>query len=171
MDANSGKARQLRDFGPRPFQVFQVRREDKIWGNDDPLFPATCVAQGATREFEVAGLERDHWSSASPIRSIFREAFVSAGLPYFNPHSFRHTLVQLGQDVCTSPEQFKAWSQNLGHENVLTTFINYGEVEYQRQGEIILGLGTSHPALQSDINEIAEAVVKKLRDSGAQIRV
>jgi hypothetical protein len=66
----------------------------------------------------VSGLERDHWSSASPIRGIFRDAFVSAGLPYFNPHSFRKTLVQLGEDVCQSPEQFKAWSQNLGHEKV-----------------------------------------------------
>ena len=71
---------------------------------------------------------------------IFREAFVSAGLPYFNPHRFRNTLVQLGQDVRMTPEQFKAWSQNLGHEKVLTTFLSYGEVACQRQGEIIRGL-------------------------------
>jgi hypothetical protein len=85
----------------------------------DPLFPATRVALGATRHFEVLGLERDHWSNASPIRAIFRNAFVTAGLPYFNPHSFRHPLVQLGQAVCKSPEQFKAWSHNLGHEKCL----------------------------------------------------
>ena len=35
------------------------------------------------------------------------------------------TLVRLGQEVCQSPEEFKAWSQNLGHEQVLTTFLNY----------------------------------------------
>ncbi|MGA8570842.1 MAG: hypothetical protein ACLP7A_02030 [Desulfobaccales bacterium] len=69
---------------------------------------------GATRQFETAGLTRDHWSNATPIRTIFREAFNPAGLPYFNPHSFRNTLVQLGQDLCKTPEQFKAWSQNLG---------------------------------------------------------
>ena len=74
-------------------------RDEKLWGNDDPLFPATRIALGAARQFEVAGLAREHWSNASPIRTIFREAFVSAGLPYFNPHSFRNTLVQLGQDV------------------------------------------------------------------------
>jgi integrase len=138
-------------------------RENKLWGNDDPLFPATRIALGATRLFEVSGLEQDHWSSASPIRAIFREAFVNAGLPYFNPHSFRNTLVQLGQDVCRSPEQFKAWSQNLGHEKVLTTFISYGEVGYQRQGEIIRGLATPQQPVQSDANEIAKAVVKMLR--------
>jgi site-specific recombinase XerD len=60
-------------------------REVRLWGNDDPLFPATRVTQGATREFEVSGLEWDHWSSASPIRTIFREAFVRAGLPYSTP--------------------------------------------------------------------------------------
>jgi integrase len=146
-------------------------REDKLWGNDDPLFPATLVALGATRQFEVSGLERKHWSSATPIRAIFREAFVSAGLPYFNPHSFRNTLVQLGQDVCKSPEEFKAWSQNLGHEQVLTTFLSYGEVACQRQGEIIRGLATPHQAVQSDVNEIAEAVFKRLRDSGVDTQV
>jgi len=63
-------------------------------------------------------MDRRHWTTATPIRTIFREAFEGAGLPYFNPHSFRNTLVRLGQDVCQTPEQFKAWSQNLGHEGV-----------------------------------------------------
>jgi integrase/recombinase XerC len=146
-------------------------RQNKLWGNDDPLFPSTHIALGAARQFEVSGLERRHWNSASPIRVIFRHAFASAGLPYFNPHSFRNTLVQLGQDVCRSPEQFKAWSQNLGHEKVLTTFISYGEVACQRQGEIIRGLATPQQAVQSDADEIAEAVVKKLRDCGVDTKV
>jgi len=109
-------------------------RDEKLWGNDDPLFPATQVALGANRQFEAVGLSREHWSSASPIRTIFREAFTRVGLPYFNPHSFRNTLVQPGQQVCQTPEQFKAWSQNLGHEKVLTTFLSYGEVAPSRQG-------------------------------------
>jgi hypothetical protein len=48
--------------------------------------------------FEVAGLDRAYWKDASPIRKVFREAFVGAGLQYFNPHSFRNTLVVLGQE-------------------------------------------------------------------------
>lgn len=146
-------------------------RDEKLWGNDDPLFPATHIALGATRQFEAAGLAKAHWSTASPIRKIFREAFVSAGLPYFNPHSFRNTLVQLGQDICKTPEQFKAWSQNLGHEKVLTTFLSYGEVACQRQGEIIRGLATPQLALQPDANEIVEAMFKKLRGSGFDMQV
>jgi hypothetical protein len=91
-------------------------------------------------------LDRAHWSSASPVRSIFRDAFVGAGLPYFNPHSFRNTLVRLGEDLCKSPEAFKAWSQNLGHEKVLTTFLSYGAVACDRQGEILRGLATPQQA-------------------------
>ena len=88
-------------------------REVQLWGDNDPLFPATRMAQGATRQFAAVGLERAHWSSAAPIRRIFRDAFVNAGLPYFNPHSLRHTLVRLGEVVCRTPEDFKAWSRTL----------------------------------------------------------
>lgn len=137
-------------------------RDEKLWGNDDPLFPTTRMKVGASRQFEAAGLDRKHWSTASPIRTIFRNAFTAAGLPYFNPHSFRNTLVKLGQEICQSPEQFKAWSQNLGHEKVLTTFLSYGEVACQRQGEIIQDLAKPQGNKPTDADEIAKAVIKQL---------
>jgi len=139
-------------------------RDKKLWVNDDPLFPATRVALGPDRQFAAAGLSREHWSNATPIRTIFREAFERAGLPYFNPHSFRNALVQLGQAICKTPEQFKAWSQNLGHEKVLTTFLSYGEVACQRQGEIIRDLAKPQRSMRvdADADEIAEAVFKRL---------
>jgi len=141
-------------------------REELLWGNDDPLFPATRIALGATRKFEAMGLERAHWSSAARIRTIFRDAFTSAGLPYFNPHSFRNTLVRLGQTVCQTPEDFKAWSQNLGHDKVLTTFLSYGQVEGPRQGAIIRGLGGPQPTKQTDVNELAKAIAREMHDLG-----
>jgi integrase/recombinase XerD len=118
-------------------------RQEKLWGLDDPLFPSTRIAVSATRHFEAAGLDRKHWSTATPIRTIFKEAFAAAGLPYFNPHSFRKTLALLGGQICKSPEEYKAWSQNLGHENVMTTFSSYGEIGRHRQAEIIRALGKS----------------------------
>jgi integrase len=142
-------------------------REEKLWGNDDPLFPATRIVSGSTRQFEAAGLERKHWSTASPIRTIFRDAFERADLPYFNPHSLRKTLAQLGEQVCQTPEEFKAWSQNLGHEQVLTTFTSYGMVAAERQGEIIRGISMSKPSTQPAMEDFADAVVKKLLDAGA----
>ena len=87
--------------------------EEKLWDIDDPLFPATLIVMGQARQFEAVGLERKHWSTAAPIRTIFREAFEQAGLPYFHPNSLRKTLARLGEQVCQSPEEFNAWSQNL----------------------------------------------------------
>jgi len=144
-------------------------RDEKLWGNNDPLFPSTRIEVGPSRQFEATGLKRAHWSTATPIRKIFREAFVNAGLPYFNPHSFRNTLVQLGQEVCKTPEQFKAWSQNLGHEKVLTTFLSYGEVACQRQGEIIRDLATSKKNMPTGASEIAEAVFERLSRAGVNV--
>jgi integrase len=110
------------------------------FGPDDPLFPATRIKLGASGLFESSGVDRRHWSNASPIRAVFHDAFIAAGLPYFNPHSVRKTLVQLGQRVCRSPEEYKAWSQNLGHEGVMTTFTSYGSISPNRQAEIIRDL-------------------------------
>jgi integrase len=121
----------------------QHLRDKLLWGDDDPLFPATLITIGERGGFVPCGLRRENWKSAGPIREIFKAAFETAGLPYFNPHSFRNTLVQLGERTCTSAETFKAWSQNLGHEQVLTTFTSYGRVAPHRQAELIRGIGKS----------------------------
>lgn len=68
-------------------------RKEKLFGPGDPLFPGTHVAINEHKCFQAAGLSRSTWSSATPIRKIFREAFTDAGLAYANPHSFRKTLV------------------------------------------------------------------------------
>ena len=121
----------------------------QLFGPVDPLFPATEIVQDQYHLFQTGGLSRAHWSNATPIRTIFKEAFTSAGLAYANPHSFRKTLAQLGERLCRTPEEFKAWSQNLGHEQVLTTFSSYGQVGADRQAELIRHLaqqaGDRHP--------------------------
>lgn len=138
-------------------------RVNLLWGLNDPLFPATAVALSAERQFVPVGLKREHWSNATPIRTIFREAFATVGLPYFNPHSFRKTLAQLGESLCGSPEEFKAWSQNLGHEKVLTTLVSYGTVPMRRQVELIQGLGSTQTAqarkLAQQFMAVAQAAV------------
>jgi integrase/recombinase XerD len=137
-------------------------RKEKLWGLNDPLFPRTKVEQNANREFAVAGLEREHWSSAAPIRAIFAAAFVSAGLPYYHPHSFRKTLVRLGENICRTPEEFKAWSQNLGHEHVLTTFTSYGGVSRHRQAEIMRDLRNPQKSTEAEdrLRKITEDVYR-----------
>jgi integrase len=103
---------------------------------EDPIFPKARVGPGADLKFRAAGLDRAHWSNTNPVREIFRNAFRRVGLPYFNPHSFRNTLVHLAYDLKLDPERFRAWSQNLGHENCLTTFSSYGTLLPTRQGEL-----------------------------------
>ncbi|MGH7670422.1 MAG: site-specific integrase, partial [Gemmatimonadaceae bacterium] len=112
--------------------------------------------------FGAVGLKRAHWSSATPMRAIFRAAFAAVGLPYFNPHSFRTTLVRLGEGVCRTPEEFKAWSQNLGHESVMTTFRNYGTVDPRRQSEIMKRFGEPTEAGDADVDKLAAAVARNL---------
>ena len=133
-----------------------------LYGYDDPLFPQTAMKVNDKQEFEANGLKPICWSTANPIRTIFKEAFIKVDLPYFNPHSFRKTLAGLGERTCNTPEEFKAWSQNLGHEQVLTTFTNYGEVQPQRQAEVIKRLGSpSSVTSQTDIEALARAILSK----------
>ncbi|MBS0566199.1 MAG: hypothetical protein JSS59_02150 [Proteobacteria bacterium] len=82
----------------------------------------TKVLAGVGNGLVASGLDRAHWSKATPIREIFKQAVAARSPPYFNPHRFRNTSVAFGEKLCKSPEEFNAWSQNPGHEGALTTF-------------------------------------------------
>lgn len=126
--------------GPEPLEIvshYVARLKERGFGPDDPLFPATRIEHAPNRGFVTTGLSREMWRSAEPIRKIFRKAFDLAGLPYANPHSFRSTLVRLGERLCHTPEAWKAWSQNLGHESEATTFVGYGQVPALRQAQLL----------------------------------
>ena len=118
-------------------------REEKLWGNDDPLFPATRVALGAARQFEAVGLERAHWSSAAPNprdlpatpsspRACRTSTLTASGTP------------SSGSDRPSArpPEQFKAWSQNLGHDRGSDDLPELRRRRAKRQGQIINALAT-----------------------------
>jgi integrase len=138
-------------------------RQTLLWSDDDPLFPPTQLGLGPNGGFVPIGLRRgDCWHGAGPIRDIFRKAFETAGLPYFNPHSFRDTLVQLGERVCVTPEQFKAWSQNVGHDRVMTTLTSYGTVAPHRQAELIRGLGVAKGAVGKLAGGVDPALVAQV---------
>ena len=51
-----------------------------------------------------------------------------------------------------------AWSHNLGHEGVLTTFTSYGAVGNHRQREIIGSIGTRPHSQLPTADEMAKAV-------------
>lgn len=144
------------------FEWVESLRTECLFGNDAPLFPKTKMGLGDDHNFKVVGLLDQHWRNTSGIRKIFKDAFTMAGLPSFNPHSFRNTLTRLGQKICQTPEEFKAWSQNFGHDEVMTTFNSYGEVPESRQGEIFKQFKEPRKAVNQSADDIAEAVLRKL---------
>lgn len=108
-----------------------------LFSDADPLFPKTKVGVGKSSRFEALGIAREPWANPSSVARIFKEAFRTAGLPPFSPHRVRDTLAELAREHCRTPEDYKCWSQNMGHEDVLTTFSSYGSVAPGRQVELM----------------------------------
>lgn len=115
-------------------------RRDQLFGPGDALFPKPLMGL-QDGGFAYVGLSRETYSNAGKIRDVIKTAFTDAGLPPFGPHSFRKTLGILANDFCKTPEQFKAWSMNLGHENIATTLSAYCPVSPTRQAELIRRMG------------------------------
>jgi hypothetical protein len=65
-------------------------------------------------------------------------------------------LVEQAYRHCRTPEQFKAWSQNFGHEDVLTTLRSYGKIDLRRQREILQSIE------QADCDENRPVTMKDL---------
>ena len=158
--------------GPEPLTIVEDYVEfltkELGFGPDDPLFPATQVERGSDHGFEAVGLTKRPWCSAGRICEIFRDAFAMAGIPYAKPHSFRDTLARLGERLCRTREEWKAWSQNLGHENEATTYVSYGEVPHYRQTEIMRGfVNSEREAPEQEDLALIEAALKRLKSRAA----
>ena len=136
-------------------------RRDHLFGPADPLFPRTRIGIAGNGAFAATGIGRQFWCDASPIREIFRKALKGAGLPYFPPHSFRHTLGHLAQTMCRTPEELKAWSQNLGHENIATTLTSYGRIDPYRQGEVIGRMKVGEDVEADILSEIGAVIARR----------
>ncbi len=58
------------------------------------------------------------------------------------PHSARHTLKALGDELCKTPKERKAWSLNLGHETEQVTETHYGKLSENERGNLMKGLAS-----------------------------
>lgn len=174
-------AREVRTKGAKTFRTFfmpvvdgalgivseWVRElsEDHLWGPDDPLFPPTQLGLSENGGFAPAALSRKPWASSEPVREAFRRAFAAADLPYFNPHSLRTMMIRHVMALDLTPEQFKSWSQNLGHAGVMTTLTSYGSVPTHRQGELIRATGAPGAPAAGGMDQVAvlEALVASMK--------
>jgi len=126
------------------------------YGPDDPLFP-TCDVFASVRG-EDSKLNPKHWTGPDPIRAICRSAFERAGIPYHPPHTIRRTLAVLGEELCKTGEEMKAWSQNLGHLEVLTTMLSYGALSDRHQLVVMNRLSSDRP---TDLLDEMELFLRK----------
>ncbi len=132
-------------------------------GPDDPLFPKTKCTLNKEGKFEHVALDRAPWRNTESLRKVFREAFEAAELPYANPHSFRHTLGRLAIERNLTIAELKAWSQNLGHEEIMTTATNYAKMTEDEQLSILAGIG------EGDRRDDDRAAIRQLKALAAQL--
>lgn len=135
-------------------------RTTEFFAETDPLFPKTLLSQDENNCFRPHGLAREHWANASPIRAIFDAAFTLAGLPVHTPHSLRHMIISEAYRRNLSPRELIAWSQNLGHEGLLTTITSYGKIPLEEQGRLIRGgkPGGTEAELLAKIRDLVSTV-------------
>lgn len=126
----------------------------KNYQPNDPIFPATKRENGKENlgYYSNSEVEPVFWKSTSSPRKVFQKRFEEAGVKYYHPHTFRHLLVKEISKLPLTEEQKKAISQNLGHEDVGTTFgsYGYGKIDENRQMEIIKNLTSSKPNGETD---------------------
>lgn len=120
---------------------YRDRIDTDLASPSDPLFPATRVEPVPGRGLQPVGLANHPWRTPGPLREILKRAFTGACLRYYNPHSFRHLLSSLAKEHCTTLQEFQAWAQNLGHEDLVTTMQAYGRVTRDQQRDFIRQAG------------------------------
>ncbi|MES2436992.1 MAG: tyrosine-type recombinase/integrase [Patescibacteria group bacterium] len=120
---------------------FDYLEKQKKFSANDPIFPATKVENGKENlgYFSTNEVAPIYWNGSASARKVFEKRFNQANVTYYHPHTFRHLLVKTISKLPLTEEQKKAISQNLGHEDVGTTFgsYGYGKISEDRQVEII----------------------------------
>ena len=88
---------------------YKYLKEEKLFGNNDPLFPRTKHTQTAENlSFVCEEIEPHFWQSYSSISKVFKERAKKAGLPAFSPHKFRHLSIYLALQKCKNGLEIKA---------------------------------------------------------------
>ncbi len=157
--------------GDLPLEIVKAWVEElqseRLFGPDDPIFPATENGLDAVGQFAPLGFERQHWRTAAPVRAIFRKAFEAAGIPYFYPHSLRRTLMQHGHDLNLTVRELKAWSQSLGHESVLTSLTSYGALRPDEQSEVMAAVAARRESPDAGIQALAKHIAAEIARQAA----
>lgn len=151
---------------------FDYLVNEKKFQPTDPIFPATKVENDKENlgYYNTEKVEPFFWKSSTSARKIFEKRFIQAGVKYYHPHTFRHLLVKEISKLRLTEEQKKAFSQNLGHADIGTTFgsYGYGHISEDRQVDIIKNIDfidqkteVKYQFTDDDLNKLA----KKLKQN------
>jgi integrase len=108
------------------FKEWYAHLKSKGFGPYDPIFPATFNQLGDNKDQIDLSVGKNFWKSGNSARKVFENRCKDAGVHYFNPHSFRHSIVNIISKVELTRAEEKAVSLCLGHENIGTTFGPHG---------------------------------------------
>lgn len=114
---------------------------------NDALFPEIRMLQQAADPERRDAIEP--MQSISAVTDAFRLASRGATQDY-SPHSARHTLAHLGDQLCRTGEQRKAWSLNLGHSSEAITWAHYGKISDTRRDEVFEAFDEEAPATSTE---------------------
>ncbi len=142
------------EFEAIVFEWVRYLKNEELFAASDALFPKTALGHGTDQCFDHTRLSRKHWAYATPICTIFKTAFMAAGLPAFTPHKFRDMIVSEAYRRKLSIDELKAWSQNLGHNAMLTTLTSYGKIPTEVQGQLVRNSTGSSRVRQDSIDQI-----------------
>lgn len=153
---------------------FDYLEKERNFQPKNPIFPAT-QKENKTDNLSFFSSDKvglDFWRNTTSPRKIFEKRFAQAGGNYYHPHTFRHLLVKEFSKLPLTEEEKKAFSQNLGHANVGTTFgsYGYGHIKEEKQIEIIKNInfeGRPTEIRYSLTEEEIKKMLQSARDSKA----
>lgn len=148
---------------------FDYLKERKKFQPNDPIFPSTKIENGKENisYYNTGEVEKRFLKDSGSLRKIFEKRFKQAGLKYYHPHTFRHFWVKEISKLPLTEEEKKAISQNLGHENVGTTFgsYGYGKIDDARQMEIIRNINFNGRKKEVNVLMSLDEVKQLLKDN------
>ena len=100
----------------------------------DPLFPKINEYAGGIK------VRNEFYGDASKYNFLYTKICKKVGIKVYHPHCFRHYSIAEALKYVRTGEQFKALSQNIGHEDIITILEQYGNMrvnEYTKFIELI----------------------------------
>ena len=96
------------------------------FNDDDPLFPVAAIEKKEDMlEFEISNGFIKEFLSVSSAEANIKKLFINAGYGDYHAHSFRDSHIHYASEMARSPNDLKAISMNVGHENIGITLKYY----------------------------------------------